>query len=222
METAGHRAGTPWTCRTALLFPGRETWMRGRFPNGEGPMIWFTAALIAGAVATASPAEPTPSNRLRPNVGRSVHELLTADDRHVRGVSPLAQQLLTEGVKRSHTFEAILSALEATDLIVHVEVNAKLPASVAGRLLFGSAPERGPRYLRVQIADDRDEAGSNRLHRSRAAACARSGPGAGSAMRQVVPPSLRAHRAAECAKRLRHRRSAAYRKTSASRTRTIA
>ena len=147
-------------------------------------MIWFTAALIAGAVATASPAEPTPSNRLRPNVGRSVHELLTADDRHVRGVSPLAQQLLTEGVKRSHTFEAILSALEATDLIVHV--------------------------------------GSNRLHRSRAAACARSGPGAGSAMRQVVPLSLRTHRAAECAKRLRHRRSAAYRKTSASRTRTIA
>ena len=116
-------------------------------------MIWFTAALIAGAVATASPAEPTPSNRPRLNVGRSVHELLTAEDRHVRGVSPLAQQLVGEGMKRSHTFEAIVSALEATDLIVHVEVNVKLPTSVAGRLLFGSAPIRGPRYLRVQVAD---------------------------------------------------------------------
>jgi len=116
-------------------------------------MIWFTAALIAGAVATASPAEPAPSNRLRPVVGRNVHELLTAPDRHVRGVSPLAQQLVSEGMKRSQTFEAIVSALEATDLIVHVEVNTKLPANVAGRLLFSSAPENGPRYLRVQIAD---------------------------------------------------------------------
>ena len=116
-------------------------------------MIWFTAALIAGAVATTGPADLTPSYRLPPAVGRSAHELLTAPDRHVRGVSALAQQLLTEGLKRSRTFEAIVEALEATDLIVHVEVNSKLPANVAGRLMFGSAPKNGPRYLRVQIAE---------------------------------------------------------------------
>jgi hypothetical protein len=116
-------------------------------------MTWFTAALIAGAMAAAGPADPTPSNRLRPAVGRSVHELLTADDRHVRAVNPLAHELIAEGLKRSKTFEEIVAALEATDLIVHVEVNAKLPASVLGRLLFSSAPANGPRYLRVQIAD---------------------------------------------------------------------
>jgi hypothetical protein len=116
-------------------------------------MIWFTAALIAGAVATTRPADSAPSYRLPPSVGRSVHELLNAPDRHVRAVSTLAQQLLTEGMKRSRTFEAIVEALEATDLIVHVEVNTKLPASVAGRLMFGSAPPNGPRYVRVQIAE---------------------------------------------------------------------
>jgi hypothetical protein len=116
-------------------------------------MTWFTAALIAGALAAAGPADPAPSTRLRPAVGRSVHELLTADDRHVRAVNSLAHELIAEGLRRSKTFEDIVAALEATDLIVHVEVNAKLPASIAGRLLFGSAPANGPRYLRVQVAD---------------------------------------------------------------------
>jgi hypothetical protein len=116
-------------------------------------MTWFTAALIAGTLAAAGPADPASSNRLRPAVGRSVLELLTADDRHVRAVNALAHELIAEGLKRSRTFEDIVSALEATDLIVHVEVNAKLPPSIAGRLLFSSAPRNGPRYLRVQVAD---------------------------------------------------------------------
>src|SRR5262245_56908103 len=127
--------------------------MRGRFPEGEGPMTWFTAALIAGAVATGGSAKPALSYRLLPAFGRTADELLTAPDRHVRGLSPLANQLLAEGLKRSRTFEAIIEAIEGTDLVVHVEVNAKLPAGVAGRLMFGSAPKDGPRYLRVQVAD---------------------------------------------------------------------
>jgi len=116
-------------------------------------MIWFAAAAIAGAIATTGPADPPPSYHLPPAFGRTVDELLTAPDRHVRGLSPLANHMLSEGMKRSRTFEAIVETLEGTDLIVHVETNAKLPATVAGRLMFGSAPRNGPRYLRVQVAD---------------------------------------------------------------------
>ena len=116
-------------------------------------MIWFAAAAIAGAIATTGPADRPPSYHLPPAFGRTVEELLNAPDRHVRGLSPLANQMLAEGMKRSRTFEAIVEAIEGTDLIVHVEANAKLPAMVAGRLMFGSAPHDGPRYLRVQVAD---------------------------------------------------------------------
>src|SRR5262245_24735960 len=97
------------------LFSGREPWTRGRFPEGEGPMIWFAAAAIAGAMATTGPAERPPSYHLPPAFGRTAEELLNAPDRHVRGLSPLANQMLAEGMKRSRTFEAIIEAIEGTD-----------------------------------------------------------------------------------------------------------
>jgi hypothetical protein len=116
-------------------------------------MVWFAAALIAGAFAATGPIGPVPSHATRPVVARAPYELLTAPDRHVRATDERTKELLAQGFRRSKTLVALVSALESTDVIVHVEISQKLSWSIAGRLLFVTALENGPRYLRVQIAE---------------------------------------------------------------------
>jgi hypothetical protein len=110
-------------------------------------------ALAALAVVGNGPETAAP-NRTRPAVKREAHELLTAIDRPVRGLGKEVQDLLARGMARSQTFASLVSALDLSDVIVYVEVNRKLPAVVAGRLLFATTAHNGHRYLRVQISGD--------------------------------------------------------------------
>lgn len=106
--------------------------------------------LAALAVVNTHP-EAGPANRTRPALRREPHVLLTAIDRPVRATTPELQQLLARGMSHSRTFADLVAALDISDVIVYVEINRKLPAAIAGRMLFATASQDGPRYLRVQI-----------------------------------------------------------------------
>ena len=69
---------------------------------------------------------------------------------HVRGASPRMTYLLEQAIARSSTFAALVKAIDATDVIVHVEEVRTLSAGVDGRLLFVHAAG-GVRYLRAQV-----------------------------------------------------------------------
>jgi hypothetical protein len=109
--------------------------------------------LAALAIVPAHP-EPAAANRTRPAVKRGAHLLLTAIDRPVRATSQDVQDLLARGMARSQTFADLVSALDLSDVIVYVEINRKLPSAIAGRMLFATASQDGPRYLRVQISGE--------------------------------------------------------------------
>ncbi len=109
--------------------------------------------LAALAVVTTHP-ESAAANRTRPGLRRDAHTLLTAIDRPVRATSHDVQNLLARGMARSQTFEDLVSALDISDVIVYVEINRKLPSAIAGRMLFATASQDGPRYLRVQISGE--------------------------------------------------------------------
>jgi hypothetical protein len=77
--------------------------------------------------------------------------LLESPTRHVRTTDRGVQRLLADGISRSPTFSALMSHLNATDVIVYIEPVQTLPKTLAGRLLL--MPMAGQqRYLRIQIA----------------------------------------------------------------------
>ena len=67
----------------------------------------------------------------------------------VRGATPAVHALLALGIRRSPTFARLVEALNATDVLVHVETTRDLPKGLDGRLSF-MATAGGVRYLRVQ------------------------------------------------------------------------
>ena len=69
---------------------------------------------------------------------------------HVRGTSERMSSLLKLAIERSPTFAGLVKAIDATDVIVHVEEVKTLPSGVDGRLTFVFAGE-GVRYLRAQV-----------------------------------------------------------------------
>ena len=73
---------------------------------------------------------------------------------HVRGTTARMSEMLLDAIKRSPTFAALVKALDATDVIVHVEEVRQLPVSVDGRLTFVHAAG-GVRYLRAQVIGGR-------------------------------------------------------------------
>ena len=73
---------------------------------------------------------------------------------HVRGTTTRMTEMLTEAIKRSPTFAALVTAIDNTDVIVHVEEVRQLPVGVDGRLTFVHAAG-GVRYLRAQILGGR-------------------------------------------------------------------
>src|SRR2546430_16387479 len=76
---------------------------------------------------------------------------LAAADTHVRALSPALQQVLDEGVLRSQEFRALVAALEASDVIVYVQLVPFEDKLLDGRLLFiGSGTSQ--RYLMVSVA----------------------------------------------------------------------
>jgi hypothetical protein len=124
--------------------------MRGTSDSEVAMVEVLPLVLAALAVVTTHP-EAGASNRTRPAVGRAPHVLLTAIDRPVRATSPDVQQLLARGMRHSRTFADLMASLDISDVIVYVEINRKLPPAIAGRMLFATASQDGPRYLRVQI-----------------------------------------------------------------------
>jgi hypothetical protein len=67
---------------------------------------------------------------------------------HVRATDPRAQSWLRMGAADSQTFRDLLTALAASDLIVHVQPVERLP--VAGQTSFVTATAT-VRYLRIEV-----------------------------------------------------------------------
>ena len=63
------------------------------------------------------------------------------------------QQLLTDGLKRSPTFARLLTAVNASDVIVYIERVMTLPRETVGRLTMVPMLNQ-QRYLRIQIRSD--------------------------------------------------------------------
>lgn len=71
---------------------------------------------------------------------------------HVRGATPHVNKLLAKGVKGSSTFAKLVEDLNATNVIVYLQVTRDLPAGLDGRLAFMTSV--GPlRYLHAQVRD---------------------------------------------------------------------
>ncbi len=70
--------------------------------------------------------------------------------RRVRPLEAGAAQVLSRGYARSPTFRALVDALEASNVIVHVEQLEPRPGRVAGAMRFiASTPDY--RYLRISL-----------------------------------------------------------------------
>lgn len=70
--------------------------------------------------------------------------------RQVRPVDTWARESLGRGEARSQSFRALLDALEASNVIVHVETLETLPAGISGQLRW-AASRGGYRYLRISL-----------------------------------------------------------------------
>jgi len=81
----------------------------------------------------------------------TAHALLDSPSRHVRLMDQRMRPLLRAGYEHSPTFAALLARLQRSDVYVYVDVVARLPGSLEGRLLV-LPPSHGVRYVRIQIA----------------------------------------------------------------------
>lgn len=104
----------------------------------------FTVCLLAVVVIGGT---DTRARTVEPNARPSAPHV---PGPHVRGASPRMSQLLDHAIRKSPTFAALVKAIDATDVIVHVEEVRSLPAGVDGRLAFVHATA-GVRYLRAQV-----------------------------------------------------------------------
>ena len=112
-------------------------------------MLSLLSVGLVGALALADPAAPAPSSPISP----AHYLLLNAPDRRVRAPDARVHSLLAEGLHRSRTFAALITALNRTDVIVYIESVMTLPKDTMGRLTM--MPRGGEfRYLRVQIRAD--------------------------------------------------------------------
>jgi hypothetical protein len=102
-------------------------------------------------LAYGDPAAPVPTSGS--TVSPAHYLLLNAPDRRVRAADARLQALIAEGLNRSRTFAALVTAVNRTDVIVYVESVLSLPKNTMGRL---SMMQRTGdfRYLRVQIKSD--------------------------------------------------------------------
>lgn len=69
---------------------------------------------------------------------------------HLRVLDPRLDNLIDGAIRQSETFASLVSRLETTDVIVHVDRVMTLPRSLRAHLAFAGAA--GPaRYLRVEL-----------------------------------------------------------------------
>jgi len=73
-----------------------------------------------------------------------------ADAPRMRMRTPALESLFTTALERSPTFEALVHELEASDLIVYVDRNLRLPPSIQGAITFRGTGQ-GVRYLNVWL-----------------------------------------------------------------------
>jgi hypothetical protein len=97
------------------------------------------AAVVCLASAPSTSAETHPGN---PYLGS-----------HVRGTTPGTNALIARGAKRSSTFRKLIEDLNASDVVVYLELVNDLPAGLDGRLSFMTAAG-GVRYVRAQVISD--------------------------------------------------------------------
>jgi len=69
---------------------------------------------------------------------------------HVRGATPAVSALIARGASRSPTFKKLIEDLNASDVIIYLELSNALPPGLDGRLNFMTAAG-GVRYLRAQV-----------------------------------------------------------------------
>ena len=93
----------------------------------------------------------TAATMATPEPARSVYALLESPDRHVRTIDKRVQRLLGTGVRRSPTFAALMTSLNASDVIVYIEPTQTMPITLAGRLLLMPIAKE-QRYLRIQVS----------------------------------------------------------------------
>lgn len=87
---------------------------------------------------------------MAPVEARPRHRPYPSPTTHVRGTTLQVTQLIADAYTRSPTLAALITALDETDVIVHVEEMRHLPPGTDGGLLFTSVA--GPvRYLRAQV-----------------------------------------------------------------------
>ena len=98
------------------------------------------AAIVLGVTLAASTAAADTPRRF------------VYDDphRHVRPTSPLGRELIETGIARSATFRRLIHRIEASDVIVYVQLQPGLPTGVGGVLEFIGAG-RGVRFLRITL-----------------------------------------------------------------------
>jgi hypothetical protein len=118
-------------------------------------MLSLLSVGVFSTVALAGPAAPARTPPDVSTVSPAHYLLLNAPDRRVRGADPRLQSLLAEGLHRSRTFAALMTAVNRSDVIVYIESVMVLPKGTMGRLsLTPMATTGGVRYLRVQIRAD--------------------------------------------------------------------
>jgi hypothetical protein len=110
-------------------------------------MLWLLAASLSGAIAAPAPHSAV-----------DIGALLSSPTRRVRTTNGRVAALITEGLRRSSTFRALVLAINASDVIVYIEATRNLPSTIDGRLMLLPLANQ-QRYLRIQIrafGDPRD------------------------------------------------------------------
>ena len=113
------------------------------------------STLSVGLVSMLALVDPlaAPATSSAPWVSPAHYLLLNAPDRRVRATDARLRSLLAEGLHRSRTFAALVTALNHSDVIVYIESVMIMPKGTMGRLTM--MPLAGEfRYLRVQIRAD--------------------------------------------------------------------
>ena len=70
---------------------------------------------------------------------------------NVRAIDPIATEILERALDRSPSVQALVSQLEASDVIVHIVTSREMPSGVGGMTRFVTKGG-GHRYLRVTVS----------------------------------------------------------------------
>src|SRR6476620_9353678 len=110
------------------------------------PVIVSGALLLGPTTPAAAPAVAV--NDVPGTYGAMLNDVY----RRVRAADNHIKRLLEEGVKRSVTFGDLVAAVNATDVIVYIQLVDRLGPTISGQLMIVPVPN-AQRYLRIQVLD---------------------------------------------------------------------